>query len=110
VQVQVYDLGLEVDEEADEVLQAAAEAIDGPAGDNVELLPRYAAEQGVELRAVPPPLGAADADPPPLRSSPLGGGRPGKRMLSLSGGELACGRRQGPVHGRPACNSAGVGE
>jgi hypothetical protein len=52
---------LEFVQEADEILQAAAEAIDGPCCDHVDLARRGVVEQSIEARTLVAAVGARDA-------------------------------------------------
>ena len=61
MQVQVDLLRLEVAKEADEILQAATQAIHGPRSDDIDFLAGDRTQQGVELRAILPALRTADA-------------------------------------------------
>src|SRR6516165_6533077 len=60
MQVQVALDGLELVQEPDKVLQAAAQAIDGPGCNHVYLAAGNVLEQAIEARTLVPALGAAD--------------------------------------------------
>jgi len=61
MQEQVNPEGAQLGQEADQVLQAAAETIDGPGHHDIELALSGVAAQRVEGRALVATLGAADA-------------------------------------------------
>ena len=61
LQEQVDACGVQFAQKGYQVLQTAAEAIDGPRHHHVELAPRGRLAERVEGRALVPPLGAADA-------------------------------------------------
>ena len=61
MQEQIDPQRVELGQEADQVLQAAAEAIDVPGHDDIELPLGSVPVQGIEGRPLVAPLGAADA-------------------------------------------------
>ena len=52
MQVEVNALGMKLAEQAEQVLERAAEAVDRPCGDHVDLAARDRLEQPVEPRAL----------------------------------------------------------
>jgi hypothetical protein len=61
MQEQVDAQGVQLAQEAHEVLEAAAQAVDTPGHDHIELTARSSPAQRIERRSLVAALGAADA-------------------------------------------------